>query len=161
MIAHIDPNPDYQDLINELKSLLEVSQEANDFKITANFLHLRKKEVDLRPRSIASVLYYLSQNVEVPEEHKEAGLITVTKAQDGGEFNWDETPAGRMFKVRSSKRKPGNTFIAVPYRGAWFYIADDDLQSKSTFMLLSQLFNLQAGQTEDAGPTLTIPVGGR
>jgi hypothetical protein len=66
-----------------------------------------------------------------------------------------------MCKVRSSKRKPGNTFIAVPYRGVWFYIADDDLQSKSTFMLLSQMFNLQAGQTEDAGPTLTLPVGGR
>lgn len=161
MVFSIDPNPDYQDLIDELRSLLEVSQEMNQFEITTNFLDLQKDEWDVRSRSISSVLYYLSQNVEVPEEHKEAGLITVTKAKDGGEFNWDETPAGRMFKVRSNKSKPKNAFIAVPYRGAWFYIADDDLQSKSTFMLLSQLFNLQAGQTEDAGPTLTLPVGGR
>jgi hypothetical protein len=159
---HIDPDPDYQELISEFKSLLEVSQEANEFKITSNFLHLREKEVDVRPRSIYTILHYLSQNVEIPEEHKEAGLVTVTKAQDGGEFNWDETPAGKLFKVRCNRNnKPENAFVAVPYRGAWFYIADDDLQSKSTFMLLSQLFNLQAGQTEDAGPTLTIPVGGR
>ena len=158
---HIDPKPDYQDLINEFRSLLEVSQQANQFKITTNFLHLREKEVDVRPRAIYTVLHYLSQNVEIPEEHKESGLITVTKAKGGGEFNWDETPAGRVFKVRCNKSKPENAFVAVPYRGAWFYIADDDLQSKSTFMLLSQLFNLQAGQTEDAGPTLTLPVGGR
>jgi len=161
LVFSIDPDPQYQDLIDELRALLEVSQQVNHFKITTNFLDFKKEEWDVRSRSIASVLHYLSQNVEVPEEHKEAGLITVTKSKDGEEFNWDETPAGRMFKVRSSNRKPGNTFIAVPYRGAWFYIADDDLQSKSTFMLLSQLFNLQAGQTEDAGPTLTLPVGGR
>jgi hypothetical protein len=161
MVFLIDPNPDYRELIDELRSLLEVSPQANQFDITANFLDLQEDEVDVRPRSISNILYYLSQNVEIPEEHKEAGLITITKAKDGGEFNWDETPAGRMFKVRFNKSKPENAFISVPYRGVWFYIADDDLQSKSTFMLLSQLFNLQAGQTEDAGPTLTIPVGGR
>jgi len=161
MVFLIDPNPDYKDLIDELRSLLEVSQEMHQFEITTNFLDLKKDELDVRPRSISTILYYLSQNVEIPEEHKEAGLITVTQAKDGGEFNWDETPAGRMFKVRSNKNKPRNAYITVPYRGFWFYIADDDLQSKSTFMLLTQLFNLQAGQTEDAGPTLTLPVGGR
>ena len=161
LVFSIDPDPQYQDLIDELRALLEVSQQVNHFKITTNFLDFKKEEWDVRSRSIASVLHYLSQNVEVPEEHKEAGLITVTKAKDGGNFNWDKTPAGRMFKVRCNKSKPKNAFIAVPYRGAWFYIADDDLQSKSTFILLSQLFNLQAGQTKDAGPTLTLPVGGR
>ena len=48
--------------------------------------------------------------------------------------------------MRSSTSRPANAFVAVPYRGAWFYIADNDLESKSTFMLLTQLFNLQAGQ---------------
>ena len=64
-------------------------------------------------------------------------------------------------KVRSKKwGKPDNAFVSVPYRGAWFYIADDDLNSKSTFTLLKQLFSLQAGQIKEAGPTLTLPVGG-
>ena len=161
MVFQIDPNSNYQELIDELRSLLEVSQELYQFEITTNFLDLKKDEWDLRPRSIANVLYYLSQNVEVPEEHKEAGLVTVTRAKDGGEFNWGETPAGMMFKVRFKKSRPRNAYIAVSYRGGWFYIPDDDLQSKSTFVLLSQLFNLQAGQTEDASPTLTLPVGGR
>ena len=161
LVLSIDPNPDYKNLIDELRALLEVSQQVNHFKITTNFLDFKKNEWDVRSRSIASVLYYLSQNVEVPENHKEAGLITVTKAKNGGVFNWDETPAGGFFQVRYNKSKPSNAYIAVPYRGVWFYIADDDVQSKSTFILLSQLFNLQSGQTKDAGPTLTLPVGGR
>ena len=33
---------------------------------------------------------------------------------------------------------------AVRFRGHWFYIADDDQDSKSTLLLLDQLFALQA-----------------
>jgi hypothetical protein len=88
MVFLIDPNPDYRDLIDELLSLLQVSQEMYQFEITTNFLDLKKDEWDVRPRSISSILYYLSHNVEVPEDHKQAGLITVTKAKNGGEFNW-------------------------------------------------------------------------
>ena len=108
-----------------------------------------------------AMLYYLSHNIVVPEKHKEEGLVTTTMTKEGNEFNWDQTPAGAMLKVKSTKwSRPDNAFISVPYRGAWFYIADNDLNSKSTFMLLKQLFSLQAGHIRDAGPTLTLPVGG-
>ena len=63
-----------------------------------------------------------------------------------------------MFKVNFSKDYPEHAFIAVQYRGYWFYLADNDLQTKATFMLLMQLFDLQAGQTKYTGPTLTLPV---
>ena len=159
ILLKLDPN--YQNVLGELRSILGVTQQSNKFTISSDFLNAQEDEWDVRTRSISSVLFYLSQNVEIPEKHKEAGLVTVTKTEDGEEFNWDETPAGTMFKVRSSKWiKPFNAFISVPYRGTWFYIADNDLQSKSTFKLLMQLFSLQAGQIKDAGPTLTLPVGG-
>lgn len=41
---------------------------------------------------------------------------------------------------------------------AWFYIADNDLNSKTTFTLLSFLFNLQAANKSGANPVLTYPV---
>ncbi len=113
----------------------------------------------MQAHSIISVLFYLAQNIDIPEEHKKAGLITVTKMQNGEEFNWSETPGGMLFKVRSSKTKPDNAFVTVPYRGTWFYTADNDLDSKSTFVLLKQLFNLQSGQRRYIGPSLTLPVG--
>lgn len=161
VVVLIRPDPNYQNVIYELKSLLGITQTSNQFRITTNFLDHKGGEWDVRTRSVSSMLYYLSQNVEIPERHKEAELVTITKTTDGEEFNWDKTPAGTMLKVRSRKRgKPDNAFVSVPYRGAWFYIADNDLNSKSTFKLLKQLFDLQAGHIRDAGPTLTLPVGG-
>jgi hypothetical protein len=40
----------------------------------------------------------------------------------------------------------------------WFRIVDNDLESKSTFMLLTQLFRLQAGAAKSITPALTIPL---
>ena len=127
-------------------------------RISTNFLQQSGDEIIVRTRSISSVLFYLSQNLQIPEEHEQAGLVTVTTNDQGNPFDWSQTPAGGVFQVRSAREKPTNTALAVPYRGYWFYIADNDLQSKSTFLLLMQLFNLQAGQNETRGPTLTIPV---
>ena len=103
----------------------------------------------VRPRSISGLLYYLSHNVEAPADHRHE-LVTVTRADDGGRFDWNDTPAGRVFKIHTSGERPGNAY--------WFYIEDTDLESKSTFMLLRQLFDLQAGQTSPQVPALTIPV---
>jgi hypothetical protein len=155
------PDPNYQSVIDEVRSLLGLTPQTNVYRFSTNFLNPKDDEWNLRTRSISSMLYYLSHNIVVPEKHKEEGLVTTTMTKDGDEFNWDQTPAGTMLKVQSTKwSRPDNAFISVPYRGAWFYIADNDLNSKSTFMLLKQLFSLQAGHIRDAGPTLTLPVGG-
>ncbi len=162
-----------QDVIDEISKLLDNSSETdagsqtdmNTYKkthkvrINNDFVNARPGELNVRSRSISSVMYYLSQNVDIPEEHIKAGLVTVTKTLDGtGVFDWSNTPAGAVFKVNFSEEYPENAFIAVPYRNYWFYITDNDLQTKSTFMLLTQLFDLQAGQTQFSGPTLTLPV---
>ena len=94
-----------------------------------------------------------------PKRISRAGLVTVTQAEHGGVFDWGDTPAGRLFQVRSGPERPQGAYIATFYRGHWFWIEDNDLESKSTFMLLRQLFDLQAGQNTGQGPTLTLPVG--
>jgi hypothetical protein len=157
----IKTDSNYQSEIAEIKSLFGVSQQLNSYSINTDFLYVTDDVLDMSIRSIQSVLHYLSHNVEVPEKHKEAGLVTITKNRDGKEFDWNDTPAGSVFKVKSTNwGKPDNAYVSVPYRGNWFYISDDDLSSKSTFMLLKQVFSLQAGKIIDAGPTLTLPVGG-
>ena len=84
--------------------------------------------------------------------------MTVTLNQDKSEFDWGKTAGGKLFHIRQSEKQPDLAFVAIPYRGKWSYLADNDLESKSTFMLLTQLFRLQAGAAKSAGPTLTLPV---
>ncbi|KKM67868.1 hypothetical protein LCGC14_1466760, partial [marine sediment metagenome] len=47
------------------------------------------------------------------------------------------------------------------YRDTWFYIKDGDIYSKKTFLLLLDLFNLQAGSSTVQGPLLTLPTRSR
>ena len=160
LVILLNTEPAHQTTIDEINLLLGIvgEKQTNRFKISTNFLDKTSDKWNVRPRSIASVLFYLSQNVEIPQEHFDAGLVTRTRTKDGKPFDWHDTPAGIVFQVKSSKTKPSNAYLSIPYRGRWFYILDNDLQSKSTFMLVEQLFNLQAGQRKVSGPTLTLPV---
>lgn len=112
----------------------------------------------LQTRSVSGILFFLSHNIEVPQMHIDKGLVTVTKDADGVPFDWNKV-TGDLLQVKSSPTPPASAFVKLRYRGHWFYIADNDLESKSTFMLLNQLFNLLAGDIKKAAPVLTIPVG--
>ena len=158
--VHILPtlDPQAQLEIDKIRRLLKLNH-SNVYNFSTNFLAPTEKNWTLRLRSISSILYYLSQNIDVPKKHSESGLVTTTMTEENKVFDWGRTPAGALFKVKNSINKPENAYLSIFYRDTWFYIADNDLDSKSTFMLLTQLFHLQAGQRQAVGPTLTIPVG--
>jgi hypothetical protein len=112
----------------------------------------------LSTRSLMGALFYLSHAVEVPAEHVERGMVTVTRDEAGAPFDWSEV-TGDLLRIHSSVWPPLRATIAVQHRGHWFYIEDSDLSSKATFALLSQLFALQAGEAQGEVPVLTLPVG--
>jgi hypothetical protein len=64
-----------------------------------------------------------------------------------------------LFVIRTSEDRPERAAVAIRHRGYWFYVADDDASSKATFLLLHDLFSLQAGDVEETKPVLTLPVG--
>jgi hypothetical protein len=114
--------------------------------------------INLRFRSLAGVMYFLSQSVQVPEEDVVAGRVTVTRDAAGQPFDWQRVTEG-ILTIRSSTEPPDNASVAIKYRNSWFYIDDSDLDSKSTFSLLGQVYQLQAGDAKSIVPVLTLPVG--
>ena len=157
VIKLVTDNDRYRDDVDRVYDLLELDRNLDEFSLNMDFLEMNNTQWTVRARSISGVLYYLSHNVEAPARHRDV-LVTDTRLRGGGSFDWGDTPAGRLFRVRSSAEQPENAYIATRYRGYWFYIEDTDLESKSTFMLLRQLFDLQAGRTEPQVPALTLPV---
>lgn len=118
-----------------------------------------REEIDLTVRSLAQILFFMSQGVDVPMEHVNQGLLVMTVDPSGLVFDWQQ-PLGGLFHVQSCKHKPHQAAVAVKYRGHWFYVDDRDADSKSTFLMLDQLVDLQArvGGSNKA-PVLTLPVG--
>jgi hypothetical protein len=108
-------------------------------------------------RSLMAALFYVSQGVAAPLEHEEAGWVNVTQRADGERFDWTQVTGG-LLQVESQRLRPRNAFVKTPYNGRWFYIDKADLDSKSTFLLLNQLFALQGGSVPGMTPVLTLPV---
>jgi hypothetical protein len=147
------------DEVNEFRRLLRLAADTDVYRLTTDLTGAMKGNIGVSTRSLMGVLFYLSQSVQVPDAHEFLGNVTVTQDESGQPFDWDKV-TGDVMRVRWSRSEPGDAAVAVPYRGVWFHIEDSDLNSKSTFSLLSQLFMLQAGSVKMQMPLLTLPVGG-
>lgn len=150
-----------------LKELLRLRADQFEYRVVnaekSTYDPLRPDEtvndVAIDTRSLTGVLYYLSNAVQSPPKHKERGFVTTTVDANGAPFDWSDL-LGEFFHVYSSPTRPDNAAVAVRHRNFWFYIRDDDISSKSTFMFVLQLFALLAGDVEKTKPVLTLPVGG-
>lgn len=140
-----------------LRELLQLDPQHNRFPITAEAGPSGPDHIDIVPGSLMSCLFYLSHAVETPTRDEDAGLVTVTRAQDGQRFDW-RTIMGDLIQVHQSSSHPSDPYVAVRYRDRWFYIRNDDTDSKATFVMISQLFALRAGDVRSAMPLLTLPV---
>ena len=144
--------------IAEIKRLLEIDPKRNTYRLVTDIVVRDPEVISITTRSLMSIMFYLSHNVETPKEHLEKGWTKVTHDHEGHSYDWQQTPAGRIFRIQTSSSRPDDAFISIPYNDNWFYIPQKDLESKSTFMLLTQLFRLQAGSAKSVTPALTIPV---
>ena len=144
-------------LVKEIKAILGLKN-APYYPIVGPEYQKNPWVIRIETRSLIGVLFYLSQAVEVPEEDIKAKRVIQTKYPNGEPFSWDLV-LGDIFKVRVSDSFPKDALIAVRYRGHWFYISDTDISTKSTFILLQQLFAMEASKGKGSIPILTLPLG--
>jgi hypothetical protein len=108
----------------------------------------------IKTRSFHQMLWNLSFAVDVPPIYEEKGWVYVLKKQDGSKEDLDEVYSG-ILDVQYSDTRPREAAIEIEYEGYWYYIAKDDLASKTTFVLLGQMVQMQASPTNSM-PDLTI-----
>jgi hypothetical protein len=116
--------------------------------------------LSVTPRSTAQTYFFLANGVEVPLEHLAAGIARAPIGPGGKVYDLRAVTDG-LFTVHACRghRPPPEAFIAVKYRGYWYYIDDRDATSKATFALVLQLQRLDFGRQQPAAPFLTLPVG--
>jgi hypothetical protein len=140
------------------KRLMGLEASLNRFRIIAGLGRGDQRSVVVATRPLIAVMNYLSQGVDVPRVDLDAGRVTRTIAADGREFDWQEMLGG-LFRVRSADAPPAEAAVSTQYRGNWLYIEDSDLDSKSTFVLLSQLLALHSGSETPSRPALNFSIG--
>jgi hypothetical protein len=148
-IFHLIPGRSMYRLKSELK------EEATEESVNP----LGSDTLYLNMRSVLQIMTFLAKGVCVPEQHELSGVAPATPGPDGRPFDWTPVTAGN-FTVHSQKRRPRDAEVAVHYRGFWFYIAPDDVKSRSVLAILEILFALQESDGRSAGPLLALPLGG-
>lgn len=149
-----------RDEAKRLKELLRLDPDRTSFKVSVGGHWKSGQELCVSTRPLISALNYLSQGIEVPERDFEKGKVRRTTRADGQPFDWQEM-LGEVFRVQVSDKEPaaGEASTSIQYRGSWFYIADNDLDSKSTFVLLTQLMSLHSAPAT-GGPAMSFSFGG-
>ena len=104
-------------------------------------------------RSMKEMMFYLSHGISVPQTHMDQQRVRRTFDNNGCTFDWNDM-TGDLFRVRVQRLRPRNAAVSVQHAGHWFYIDETDLNSKSTFNLLLELFNLQIR----AGGNTQVPI---
>lgn len=142
-----------------LREILGLHPGLDRYPVRLGIGKIDDRTLTVLPRSMVSSLSFLSQGVMVPEADLAQGRVTRTLDAAGQPFDW-----GRVFdhvlRIRVAEDLPGTAGASVRYRGHWFYLDDTDLESKSTFSMLSQVFALQAGSQAGSGNlNLSFPIG--
>jgi hypothetical protein len=140
--------------LSSYKIKSELKEEAN----TGDLSTRAKDTFYMNLRSVLQIMTFLSKGVNVPVDHVIAGIAPVTIGPDGQPYDWTQVTAGN-FVVHAQKHRPRDAEVAVHYRGYWYYIAVDDVNSRAALAILEVLFQLQESDGKNVGPLLTIPLG--
>ena len=142
-------------LTAELKADLRLDPERSRFRVTDRDIR-SADEITIRVHSFGAMLGLASRGIDVPAEHiEEQRAIRMTTPDEDP----DVASLVRLH-VRSQLERPDDAFVAIRHKNHWFFIPDNDHQSKQTFGLLGYLFQIQAPASQSVGgPVLTVPTG--
>ncbi len=144
---------------DDLRRLLKAPSCQMRYQLVAKGGGTANNELFAQTRTVLGALYALSHAVSVPDPHHRASLTTASRADSPQTADWRQFLGG-VFAVNSGETAPQTAAVKIFYRDHWYWIADDDLESKTTFNLVLFLLALQSAASDGASPLLTIDAGG-
>ncbi|HUN82255.1 MAG TPA: hypothetical protein VMV81_12190 [Phycisphaerae bacterium] len=138
-----------------VRKTLGIDPKGDEFRVVYGSVAKDSSEIAILTRSVLEIMIDLASAIEVPAAHVEENRVRATMEED----TVAGVPIPPLIKIHSARFKPGDAFVAVPYRNYWFYIDDRDMQSKSVFSFLMYLFSLTDTEEKEGAPIITIPSG--
>lgn len=165
-IVKFEDNEITNPVIGMLTTMLELKSGKDEFELNLAAKGFFGKQppfskIHIGTRSLLQAQFFVSQGVQLPDEHIQCGLAPVAYNDDGSLFDWSLV-LDDLFCVKCSKRRPKCARVAVHHRGYWFFIDDSDQDSIKTLHLLqyaTRLARLRTSDKDSKAPTLTLPVG--
>jgi len=136
-----------------VREILGLRQDLKEIRIVFGSAPRGDNEIAMVTRSMLEILVDLAASIDVPSSDVKEGRTFGTKA-----FDTDEPGGFRpLVRVLSGPQRPGDAFVAIPYRAHWFWVEDRDHTSKTMFSFLLILMSLTDVDPGKGAPIITIP----
>ncbi|MBE0646485.1 MAG: hypothetical protein IH596_01755 [Bacteroidales bacterium] len=141
--------PEIQAKIGETRGMLGLIGTRSTFTLVSSPLQGDTGELSVDPRSLIQIMTAVGIGIDLPPSHVNRHLTPPLAVEIA--------PESLLMHVYSGSACPADAFVAVPYQGEWFWIANDDWKSKRTFTTILFLFTLSDTGTSQEIPTLIFP----
>lgn len=138
-----------------VRTMLGLDPKAQEFAVAYASIPKDDRELAILSRSILEIIIDLASYIDVPEVHVEEKRVNPTLIEEGPA----DRLLGPLIRIHNSRTEPADAFVAVPYKGYWFWIDDRDLPSKRMFSFLMFIFTLVETGGKEGAPIVTIPAG--
>lgn len=142
--------PDVAAKVAEAGRILRLSRVGQGHQVRYGGWSGKGDEIAMATRSMLQIMVELGVLAQVPE-----GDIAGGKATPAGQPRADERPP--LLNIASGTAPPADVHVAVQYKGRWFWIADNDIRSKSTFSSVMLLFSISDVGVRSPAPVVTVP----
>jgi len=146
-----DVTPDIAEKTPEIRRLLKLPSDATQFTLIYSPNRGAAGELAVQSRSEMQIMGAFASYVDVPELdllHHSAVPAIGNAAANGGT---------QPVRIYSGNDRPAGAFVAVHYRGYWFWIDDGDWKTKRALAAIMFFFTLGEGGGTQNLPLITIP----
>jgi hypothetical protein len=112
-----------------------------------------ESEIALLSRSMLGVLLEVASGIDVPGADVSQGRTAPSARREDASDPRDRP----LIRIHSGPAPSAGAYALVHYRGAAYWIGDDDLPSKRVFTFLMMFFSLAETGTPAPPPVVTIP----
>jgi hypothetical protein len=145
-------DPELEAKRREITEILSLDPSLAEIKVFYGGYSGRKDEIAMLTRSMLQIMLELGFFADVP-----ASDITEGRAAPNESAAAPENAGPVPLRIASGDAPPKEAFVSVPYHGHWFWIADTDIRSKSTFAAVMLLFSISDVGAKAGGPVITVP----
>jgi hypothetical protein len=141
---------DIQEKSAEIRRLLRLKADQQKFVLTYSPMRGNENELTVNSRSLLQILQAFSSYVEVPEQDLRDKIAAPA-------FAHAESDPRQVGRIRSGPTRPETAYVAVQYRGQWFWVDHSDWLTKRALTAVMFFFTLADTGSPDKLPLITIP----
>jgi hypothetical protein len=134
----------------EIRRLLKLTPDRNKFTLTYSPMRTSDSELAVNSRSMLQIMTAFASYIDVPDDHVKSQTALTGVAASG-------PTRTQPIRIHSGKDKPEDAYAAVRYRNHWFWIDQNDWQTKRALTAVVFFFTLADTGNAGSVPLITIP----